>query len=596
MTTTPKPAPYRNPLCVLVRGSFDDDDWVLKLSRQKAGGEIPEEFVEFVKSVLPNGKVAVPPLKMEAFSTRRPEELAQELREFIDQEFQAGNYDGVILMPFSAGAPILRYALMKAYGVDESGTIDPDRASAWAKGETSIRVVNLAGILRGWEFSTAMPAHIRFFGPTLSLLMHVVCWLKDGKRPFLFNLKRGSQFIVTGQLMQLALRDSNGGKKLPFELINFLGTRDEFISPADCVELNGSDSSIFVEIDATNHLEMLGVASKESERDLDPAKRHIRRSYFRRAIVEDFAEMASDRGFAIDDDDINDYFDELDRPNSRASLEVNRRVKQAVLVVHGIRDNGYWTKRVARQLKKSEEMRPLLRAPSPSYGFFSLLDFVWKPTRTHQARWLLEQYVEIRECYPSAAISFVGHSNGTYLAKSALEQCPAVQFERIVFAGSVVRTDVKWSELQGTVREGILNLVGDKDGVVALLPGAWEKLGLKQFDVGGAGFYGLRKHVNDPPIQNVQVKGGHGAGISEQNWELIADFIKGSGKTEVTPEVEPVDTGRFGKAAPYFSLLGLFVGAALLCILVWWIGTDGFLSAVLLLALLWGLSKVLRQF
>ncbi|MEO9781063.1 MAG: hypothetical protein ABJH07_08105 [Sedimentitalea sp.] len=562
------------------------------------GGEITAEFEAFVKETLPGVKILRAELPMHTFSTTSPEDLVEMLLLQIDETFEAGRYDSIKFIAFSSGAPIARYALMKAYGVDPNGKISTCTARKWTGPGIQIRVVNLAGILQGWKFSTAMPAHVRFLALPISFLTSVVCLLWYQKRPFILQQKHGACFIVTGQLMQLALRDLTDDESLPFEQINFLGTRDEYISPADCIELNSNKSSIFVEVPSTNHLQMLKVDDANSENEEDIKLRQTRRKYFARALTESFPNLAADREYSAIDDDVNDYFDELDRPHIESTSELNRQVEHAVIVLHGIRDNGFWTKRVARKLKEGGGVRPLLRVPSPSYGFFSLLDFVRKNVRTRQAQWLLKQYVEVRECYPNAKISFVGHSNGTYLAKSAMEQCTAVRFERIVFAGSVVRTDLDWAMFSGQINSGVLNLMGQNDRVVALLPGAMERLGLRFLDVGGAGFSGFndvgRRGMN---VQNVRISGGHGAGISEHSWEKITKFIQDG---TVPIDTIPIDTDNqpnlLGRFAPILFLLCLAAASGLLFGLFRLIGTDSFMSAIFLLVVGWLVFKILRQF
>ena len=87
------------------------------------------------------------------------------------------------------------------------------------------------------------------------------------------------------------------------------------------------------------------------------------------------------------------------------------------MVIHGIRDNGFWTKRVAREIKNLGRTEKInVRAPTPSYGYFSMWDFIKPGGREQATYWFMEQYANIKSHFPDAKISFVGHSNGTYIA------------------------------------------------------------------------------------------------------------------------------------------------------------------------------------
>ena len=55
----------------------------------------------------------------------------------------------------------------------------------------------------------------------------------------------------------------------------------------------------------------------------------------------------------------------------------------------------------------------------------------------------MDQYTQNLAKYPNSdgRISYIGHSNGTYILASALDRYPSLRVNQIVFAGSVVRTD-----------------------------------------------------------------------------------------------------------------------------------------------------------
>lgn len=158
----------------------------------------------------------------------------------------------------------------------------------------------------------------------------------------------------------------------------------------------------------------------------------------------------------------------------------------------------------------------------------------------------MDRYTEALARYPEAKISYVGHSNGTYLLAKALELYPCCRFNNVVFAGSVVRREYNWQTLLETNRvNAVLNFVASRDWVVAFIPKLFQLL--RWSDLGSAGHDGFGskkrsdhkfelKEDSKGVYQAIFVRGGHGAGIREPVWELIADFVlNGSVRTDNFP-------------------------------------------------------------
>lgn len=304
-------------------------------------------------------------------------------------------------------------------------------------------------------------------------------------------------------------------------LVSLIGTTDEYVSPADSMDIGGRHNAVFLEVPRTAHIEILRIAAEGPRKEPDVAVRMLRRELFAAALTGSKDDLACHE-FYINPDDIDDYVDPLDLPAIEQIEQINK-INHVVLIVHGIRDDGFWTKRVARHVKKLGD-RTVVRAASPSYGFFSALQFMWPPARHDGAKWLLDQYALVRSHFPYATrVSFVGHSNGTWLCKRALQLCRTVHLERIVFAGSVVRTDHDWATLDDRYGS-VLNVYAKDDWVVAFLPGLMERFGWRTLDVGGAGNrgFGLPAHG----VTNLgPVKGGHGAALKEAWWPKLAAFV-----------------------------------------------------------------------
>jgi pimeloyl-ACP methyl ester carboxylesterase len=137
----------------------------------------------------------------------------------------------------------------------------------------------------------------------------------------------------------------------------------------------------------------------------------------------------------------------------------------------------------------------------------------------------MDQYVHAFAQYPNADFHYVGHSNGTYLGARALKDYPAFRLRHVLFAGSVVRCDFPWARIIADGRVArFQNLVASADWVVAWFPKSVEWI--PAFDLGAGGFDGFRDAGRSGEVRQLRyVKGGHGAGIVEDHWGQIAQFI-----------------------------------------------------------------------
>ncbi|WP_280153088.1 hypothetical protein [Piscinibacter sp. XHJ-5] len=553
------------------------------------GGDFRPAVLNALTNRLPNAEIWAPDLDMGMFSMRAPELLASDLFQIIDAKLRTSpQIESIVLLSYSAGSLIARRVFCMAHGAGDDGTVSSAPAP-WAN--LIDRLVVLAGITRGWEFSSASPAHVRFLGPILIGLAKLVGWWRrasgepPSSTPMIVQLKRGAPFVVSTRIQYINVlhmlrarmeRSHPSPLRAPGGLpstVFLVGAKDEYISPADCTELGPRNEFAFIELHGSNHTEALHIDG------IDPAASE-RKERLAAAIVDDFQGLAS-RSWAVPADDIDDYLDPMDIADSgTAAVARPLQVQLAVMVIHGIRDNGFWTKRVARELKTvGRRSGIVVRSPTPSYGYFSMLDFVKPGGRQEATYWFMERYADVRSHFPSAKISFVGHSNGTYIAARALELCPAIKFDRIVFAGSVVRRSFRWGRFTGRVN-AVLNYVGSADGVVAFLPAVFEFLHLRWLDVGGAGAFGFRDAEPPPsvakPLPNEStsphvelsefrfVPGGHGAAISEQFWPEIAEFVVLGKQPDRRPAERTDRTRWLFRCAPVITGLGVALAALLL--------------------------------
>ena len=584
-------------LVVVIRGWCSTGDFLLF---GQPGGEIPASFVSAIESQLPLVEVWCPQLEMDMFSSRSPESLSKDLFTQLEKKLaHSPHVSSIVLIGFSSGSLLARRVFCMAHGADLDGTVNSDLATPWS--HLIDRMVILSGITRGWEYSSASPAHVRFLSPLLFSISSLGSKLKlflsgnfmqedesSKRQTFIWQLFRGSPFVVSARLQYLNVckmiadfqqkqppnSDSKKNKLRSCGVpttVFLLGAKDEFISPADCTELGPRSEFVFVELPGSSHLDAIQIDG-QCEASIN------RRDRLVAAIAESFYDL-SKKEWIISPDDINDYIDPMDLSDSRVNLAENtRKVDHVVLIMHGIRDNGFWTKRVAREIKKlGRNNKLVVRAPTPSYGYFSMWDFVRPGGRERATYWFLETYSDIKTYFPNAKVSFVGHSNGTYIAARALQLCSAIHFENIVFAGSVVRSEFDWRLIKGRAKR-VLNYVGKDDKVVAFLPNVLETF--NWLDVGGAGAFGFKTnesidnqkanfkdqpdHSSTKIYQVKYVNGGHGAAIVEDFWPELARFALLGEVPERAPETRSKATNLFFTSAPFLTSVGVIVIAIIL--------------------------------
>jgi hypothetical protein len=198
-------------------------------------------------------------------------------------------------------------------------------------------------------------------------------------------------------------------------------------------------------------------------------------------------------------------------------------------------------------------------------------------TRRNKVEWLLDEYVTAKSLYPEASFSYIGHSNGTYLLAKALELCPAVRFEHVVFGGSVVRHRYNWSGKIPLQVKRVLNYVATGDRVVAIFPQGLERLRLQ--DLGGAGHLGF----DDPNVTNINyVVGGHSAALANNRWSEMANFVLGESAPlePVPPPSQSREIKRLARWAPGIWLFIVIIVLGIGFLLLLPLGSTGWIWAV----------------
>jgi pimeloyl-ACP methyl ester carboxylesterase len=453
------------------------------------------------------------------FSITRATAIVVQTLKAIDEAYNNDErIKRIVLVGHSFGGLVLRRAFLVAAGNPSNFAPEPALAQVtprpWA--HKVERIVLLAAFVRGWRISQRLSWKYWFGFNLAGFVGHVVPrWT-----PTFFDARLGAPFTVQTRLHWLAYRrretagEADKAIHRPI-LIQLIGTKDDLVSPFDQVDIsvdgsggiNEPDRDYFlIEVPQTDHKNILEL--KCSAAALQRAK------IVEKALTSDRPALAS---FAIDPARLTDEIEAIDHD-----------VENTVFVIHGIRDDGFWTHRVAEHIRRAgtrKGTKYLFRGWTATYGYFAMLPFILPWVRTEKVEWFMDQYVSAFSRFPQSNFHYVGHSNGTYLAAKAFDDYPAFHLQNVLFAGSVVRKNFPWASLvdQGRVNR-FQNIVASGDCVVAFLPKSLEYLG---FDLGGAGFDGF-VDANQRPgrISELKyVRGGHGAGIMEDHWEQIAAFI-----------------------------------------------------------------------
>jgi pimeloyl-ACP methyl ester carboxylesterase len=220
-----------------------------------------------------------------------------------------------------------------------------------------------------------------------------------------------------------------------------------------------------------------------------------------------------------------------------------------------------------------------------------MLRFLFFGARQVNVRWFMDRYTEALARYPQAKISYVGHSNGTYLLASALERYRACRIHHVAFAGSVVPKQYPWDRLRAEGRvQAVRNDIASADWIVGVFPGLFELL--HWADLGTAGHNGFQDDTPKESSFDRYFQGGHGAALNAANHPSLARFILTG---ERMPPNQPILVDQQN---------GLTATLAKLCWLVWLliimvlglIGfgiTTGLIGLGISPTLAWGLYGVL---
>jgi hypothetical protein len=174
------------------------------------------------------------------------------------------------------------------------------------------------------------------------------------------------------------------------------------------------------------------------------------------------------------------------------------RLKQdghLVIVIHGIRDFGFWKDDLSRSLKTAHFK--VARANYGRMGVFQFLlpipylrnlakDEVWGQIQDSVSEFLKE--------YKEGKISFIAHSFGTWIVSKLLLDNKLLKAHRIIFCGSVVNRRYPLDHIRGRFTKPLLNEVGTAD----IWPAMADSVTLGFGSVGTFGFnVGMDDEIRD---------------------------------------------------------------------------------------------------
>ncbi|MDE2384806.1 MAG: hypothetical protein KGO53_09310 [Alphaproteobacteria bacterium] len=493
------------------------------------------------------------------FQSKLSGELASEavirLVKRLDQLCLHRQYDEIVFLSHGFSAPVARKALIitkhNCDGYDselEDEYVELSNNSDRTWHNAVKEIVFASGNTRGWLSSPRWkPADwliYNFYGWVAfvyGVLGVFASAFGDAKLifggqsiPIIYQLRRGAPFIFNTRMQWLDVTSRPlQNNRLSVDVTHMLPTDDRMISAIEIIDIEMSfkqtSEVMFVEIQDTNQDTILDLFDKKGTgaANLRENKKRAKRRELILACVG-----RSDRSspfFMQNRQILKAHEIPLKYLDDSVNAKPDRTIRSFVFVIHGIRDTGAWAKKIASHLRIRDDhvYTPVgkLRTDTQSYGYFAALPFLLPWVRRTKVEWLMDRFATARALYPEAEMHFIGHSNGTYLAATAMRDYLNCKFERVIFAGSVVKSKFDWQPIIEAKRiRLLLNYKATADWVVAFLPKAIGRLTFGALELGGAGHDGFS--CDDSAIRNVGYAiGGHSAALDDNNWQEFADFI-----------------------------------------------------------------------
>lgn len=436
----------------------------------------------------------------------------------LDKIWQTGSYDRIVLIGNSMGGLVLRAMYVNAV---KTAKANETRRDWWQPTERD-RMILLAAVNRGVGPTHHMKlARSLGYGLASGFLTSIERIL-----PHMVNMVRRNSVFVS----KLRLGWVENAKALQgLTVVQLLGSRDDVVGPNDSLDLVTGANFFYIDVPNTSHEDILLLEENPQRAQAVHNALTLDHEALRREEVRPWG-LKRPLGGQI-----------AQGEEGRAKGKADQ-VDNVAFVVHGIRDYGYWTDKIARRIWKlgveNRTKELIFERVVESYGYFGMGPFLLPWNRRKKVDWMLERYIEARSKYPDADFHFVGHSHGTYLLAKLLELFEDCRFANIVFAGSIVRQGYQWSDRKNARQiKRVLNFVATGDWVVAFFPRTLDLWNIQ--DLGGAGHLGFEKMPSEQEFHQIEyVVGGHSSAREEEMWDGIARFVIGDPATGLPSPLE----------------------------------------------------------
>jgi len=490
--------------------------------------------------------------------------LAAELQRLIAEVFEnsaseaRGQYENIVLIGYSAGALLLRKAVVYGLGQLQDHPfpeLGRQVAKTWSKIRPRCRIVLLAGINRGWSFETR-PAEVSPLQYAVARVALGLARITPLIGRFILSLERGAPFVANLRVQWIRLCQELNDDMPP--VIQLLGGQDGIVRKEDNKDILVSKAFIFVPVAYSNHSTIVDFD--------DPQDGVARTNAFGNAIAQDIDELRRVHQESSSQLIADEIIDQRTTPPRKGTRKSSTTRPQLIFLVHGIRDNSDWPRELAGVIREQAAGKPV-HCVTSSYGHFPMLHFLLLNMRKKNVRWFMDRYTEEVAKHPDAEVHFAGHSNGTYLLASGLRTYEAMTFDRVVFMGSVVPSNFPWRRYydEGRVK-AFRNDRASGDWVVGVFPAFFQLLGTVlpfQFfrDLGDGGFRGFDQSVGENHKENFYFSGGHGAATKAHNHPSLATFILTG---EATAETELIASNGYIQLLSHLCWLVWLLAAAAL--------------------------------
>lgn len=142
------------------------------------------------------------------------------------------------------------------------------------------------------------------------------------------------------------------------------------------------------------------------------------------------------------------------------STNQNEPSLNIIVLIHGIRTQGSWGEMVAAVLENTGPVKVI----PVKYGYLDVFRFL-SPlfTRKEPIRKIVRELRDIRAANPTAQISVIAHSFGTYAIMKALKE-REIKLYRLLFCGSIIPESFRRADFEGQLgNDDILNECGTHD-------------------------------------------------------------------------------------------------------------------------------------